>query len=394
MSAASQIGFTDMPWAFDDVQADWRASVRAYAENELRPGATERSLAAATPDEIFDGLGKLGVFGLRVSRENGGAGAGLTDLCIALEELARVDSSAAATAHTQSVVCALLEAMASEEQKAAVLPGAISGETVLCFAITEPSGGSDAGDIATRARRDGGDWVLNGAKQFITNPGTPRSKYALLFANTGDGSGGRRQVSGFLVPLDAPGVTVAPKYDKLGWRASDTHPVFLDDVRLPASAMLGSEHRGLHDAMAFLVWSRLPIAAVSTGLAQACLEETLDFVADRRSFGKGLAEHQVVAFDIAGLAADVAAARVLTYDGCYKVDHGLPYLQEAAVAKFMASEIANKVAYRATQLHGGYGFMDDSAVTRHYRDARILTIGEGTSEVQQMLIARSVGLDV
>jgi alkylation response protein AidB-like acyl-CoA dehydrogenase len=189
-------------------------------------------------------------------------------------------------------------------------------------------------------------------------------------------------------------VTVAPGHRKLGWRASDTHPIFFEDVRVGADALLGTEGQAYRDALHFLTWSRFPIAAISTGLAQGCLDETLEFVATRSSFGRKLGEHQAVAFAIAEMAAKVASARAVTYDGCYRCDHDLPFEQAAAVAKLVASEIANEVAYRATQLHGGYGFMEEVAVTRHYRDARILTIGEGTSEVQKLLIARSLGLPV
>lgn len=384
------LAFASTPWAEDEDMLEWRRTVRAFAEKEVAPGAVERSRRSETPDEIFSRLADLGIFGLRVSKEFGGTDAGLTPLCIALEELARVDSSTAATAHTQGVVVGLLDHMGTDEQKAEIMPSAVAGESILCFALTEPSGGSDAGGMESRAVRDGDDWILNGAKQFITNSGTPRSRYALAFASTG--APGERKVSGFLVPLDAEGVTVAPKYDKLGWRGSDTHPVFFEDVRLPASAMLGEEGRGFRDAAAFLVWSRLPIAAISTGLAQACLEETIEFISDRDSFGKRLTEHQAIAFDVAEMSAKLDLARAITYDGCYRFDNGYAFDQQAAMAKLMASEIANEVAYRATQLHGGYGFVDETAVTRHYRDARILTIGEGTSEVQRIVLARSLGL--
>jgi short/branched chain acyl-CoA dehydrogenase len=385
------------PWSGMEEHGAWRRTVSDFANEVVRPLVRDRTDDSGFEDEIVPRLGELGVFGLRVSERyggTGGTGGEVTNVCIALEELARIDSSVAATVHTQAVTLALFDHLATDEQKRDILPSAVKGEQFVCFALTEPTGGSDAGNISTRARRDGDGWVLNGSKIFITNSGTPRSRYAVLFAATSEGRPGRPGVSAFLVPLDTPGVTVAAAHHKLGWRHSDTHPIFLDDVRLPATALLGTEHRGYPEALSFLTWSRFPIAAISTGLAQGCLDDTVEFVAQRSSFNRGLGEHQAVAFTVAEMAAKVATARALTYDGCYRADNGLPIERAAAVAKLVASELANEVAYQATQLHGGYGFMEETAVTRHYRDARILTIGEGTSEVQKLLIARSYGLPV
>jgi short-chain 2-methylacyl-CoA dehydrogenase len=242
--------------------------------------------------------------------------------------------------------------------------------------------------VSTTARRDGSDWVLSGVKQFITNSGTPMSRYAVTFATTRQPApGGRSPVSAFLVPLDSPGVTVAPAYDKMGWRASDTHPVFFEEVRLPADALLGEEGRGMARALEVLTWARIPFAAIGVGLARACLDETIQFTAERTSFGRSLSSHQSVGFKLADMAADVASATYQCYDAAWKYDHGYAIDFEAA-AKLTTSEIANRVAYAATQLHGGYGFMRETAVVRHYQDARILTIAEGTSEIQRMLLAR------
>ncbi len=319
-------------------------------------------------------------------------------MCIAAEEFSVLDSSLAVTVHVQAISAALFHHLASEDLRAEFLPGMASGETFCAFGLTEPTGGSDAGNISTRARQDGSDWVINGAKQFITNSGTPFSKYVVLFAahdRAGTGpAGSRAPISAFLVPLDAPGVTVGPKYPKMGWRSSDTHPLYFDEVRIPGHYLLGQEGRGYREALAFLTWARIPIAAMSAGLARGCLQATLEFVNSRESFGKPLPAHQAVAFGVADLAAMTDTARLLTYDAAWKFDTGRPIEREAAVSKLMASELANKVAYQASHLHGGYGFMDDSHVGRHYRDARILTIGEGTSEVQRMLIARGLGLPV
>ncbi len=388
-------GIVDVPWALTDEHRAWRKAMREFALDVIAPEAAQRSIEARFDPELVRAAGKLGVFGLLVPAELGGGGADLRTLCIAIEELAAVDASFAVTVHVQSISAALLARLAGDrEDLAGLIRQAASGETFVSFGLTEPSGGSDAGNIGTSARRDGEDWIINGAKQFITNSGTPFSRYVTLFVRTGEGRPGRPEVSALLVPLDAPGVTVAEPYAKLGWRSSDTHPLYFDDVRVPASALLGSEGGGYREALQFLTWARLPIAAMSVGAARGCLEDTLRFVKDRESFGQPLGSHQGVAFGVADIAAMAATARVLTYDAAWKFDHGQPIRQEAAIAKLVASELANKAAYQATELQGGYGFIQETAATRHYQDARILTIGEGTSEIQRMLIARGLGLQV
>jgi alkylation response protein AidB-like acyl-CoA dehydrogenase len=386
----------DVPWAFNDDHRQWQKVLRTFCQERVAPGAAERSIAGRFDPDLARDAGRLGVYGVLVDEEFGGGGGDLRMSCIAAEELATVDSSLAVTVHVQAISLALLAHLAPDrpELLREILPSASTGETFVSFGLTEPSGGSDAGQIGTVARRDGNDWVINGAKQVITNSGTPFSRYVILFAATGEATTGRAPVSAFLVPLDAPGVTVGGLYPKLGWRASDTHPLFFDDVRVPADALLGDEGRGYREALRFLTWARLPIAAMSTGLARGCLTDTLRFVNERRSFGKPLSAHQGVAFQVADIAALAGTARVLTYDGALKYDTGLPIEREAAIAKLTASEAANKAAYIATQLQGGYGFVQETAATRHYQDARILTIGEGTSEVQRLLIARSLGLAV
>ena len=396
----------DLPWCFDDEHIAWQKTIQEFCQRVVAPGAVQRDLEGRFDPDLIREVGRLGAFGLRVPEAYGGSGADLRSMCIAAEEFAVVDSSLAVTVHVQAISASLFHHLASEDLRAEHLPGMASGETFCAFGLTEPTGGSDAGNIATLARRDGSDWVIDGAKQFITNSGTPFSKYVVLFAAhdraeapaaRGDGGvprGARAPISAFLVPLDAPGVTVGPKYPKMGWRSSDTHPLYFDGVRVPAHHLLGQEGRGYREALAFLTWARIPIAAMSAGLARGCLEATLEFVTSRESFGKPLTAHQAVAFGVADLSAMTDTARLLTYDAAWKFDTGRPIEREAAVSKLMASELANQVAYKASQLHGGYGFMDDSDVTRHYRDARILTIGEGTSEVQRMLIARGLGLPV
>lgn len=382
-----------VPWALNEDHEAWQRTIQQFVAQRVAPGATERSIAGRFDADLVRSVGELGAFGLLVDEQYGGAGADLRSLCIAAEEIATVDSSLAVTVHVQAISVALLAHLAQgrEELLSSIMPSAARGETFVSFGLTEPTGGSDAGNIATRARRDGDGWVINGAKQFITNSGTPFSKYIILFAATGE-NGPRPAVSAFLVPLDAPGVTVGGSYPKLGWKSSDTHPLFFEDVRVPEDALLGTEGKGYGEALRFLTWARLPIAAMSTGLIRGCLSDTLRFVKERESFGRRLGDHQDISFRVADIATQASLARVLTYDGAYKYDHGLPIEREAATAKLLASEAANQAAYVATQLQGGYGFVEESAATRHYQDARILTIGEGTSEVQRLLLARGLGL--
>lgn len=395
-TAAFVNGGHDLPWAFTDEHREWQRTLQHFCRDAVAPEATARSIESRFDADLVRRVGALGAFGLLIPEEYGGGEADLTSLCLAAEELATVDSSLAVTVHVQAISLALFAHLAKDRSDLLkeILPSACTGETFVSFGLTEPTGGSDAGNIATNARRDGDDWVINGAKQFITNSGTPFSRYVILFAATGEGRTGRPAVSAFLVPLDAPGVTVGGKYPKLGWKSSDTHPLFFEDVRVPAAALLGEPGRGYGEALRFLTWARLPIAAMSTGVARGCLSESLRFVDERESFGKKLGSHQALAFQVADIATLASTARVLTYDGAWKYDRGLPVEREAATAKLVASEAAIKAAYIATQLQGGYGFVEESAVTRHYQDARILTIGEGTSEVQRLLLARGLGLGV
>jgi alkylation response protein AidB-like acyl-CoA dehydrogenase len=381
-------------WAFNEEHLAWRQTIRKFARERVAPGAAERSKTATFDRELVRDLAELGVFGLLVPEPHGYHG-DLRMLCIALEELAYVDSSAAVTVHVGAVSAAFLAAVIKDRHELSdtLIPKVAAGELFCCIAITEPSGGSDAANVTgTIARRDGDGWILNGAKQFITNSGTPLSQYVIVISATGDvADNGRRPVSAFLVPLDTPGVTVAAGYDKFGWRASDTHPIFFDSVRLPEDALISPEGGAPRQLFELLTWARIPFAAMGTGLARACLDESLRFTGDRNSFGAPVSTHQGVSFELAGMAADVHTAMLQTYDAAWKHDNGLPVEFEAAASKLIACELANSVAYRATQLHGGYGFMQESAVVRHYQDARVLTIAEGTSQVQRMLISRYLG---
>lgn len=387
----------DVPWCFTPEQRQWQSMIGDLAERHVAPTATDRYINATFDEDIIERIGATGMYGLMVPEEHGGGGGVVTNLCIGTEELGRADSGISVSAHVQAISVALLDHMIRDDQAhlRSLLPRMLTGEDFISFGLTEPSGGSDAGDVQTRAVRDGDSWVINGSKEFITNSGTPRSRYVIAFAATGQGERDwRPQISAFLVPLDAEGVAVGPEYDKLGWRTSDTHPIYFDDVRVGADALLGHEGRAYGEALGFLTWTRLPIASMCVGVAQACLEESLKFVRGRRSFGVPIGSHQGVAFQIADIATKTVTSRAVTYDACYRYDHGLPFDQQAAICKLMASELANQAAFQATQVHGGYGFVNESAVTRHYADARIMTIGEGTSEVQRLLIARQLGLPV
>jgi alkylation response protein AidB-like acyl-CoA dehydrogenase len=382
---------TTVPWCLTDEHRAWRKRMRDFTETVLRPGATERSIEGRFDIQLAAKMGAAGVYGILVPEEFGGSGADLTSASIMIEELARVDSSAATIVHVQMANAALLAQLGTDGQRAALFPALATGESFLALGLTEPSGGSDAGNIATKAVRDGGGWVINGAKQFISNSGTPMTRHILVVAATGDFGKRRPHTTAFLVPADSPGLTVGPSYPKLGWRSADTHPVFLQDVRVPAAAVVGLEGAGYAKLLQYLTWARIPVAAMAVGLAQGCLEEACQFVSDRHSFGKPLHEHQSVAFGVSDLAALTHTARMVTYDAAWKSDHGHAFEQEAAICKMVAAELANKVAYQASEMHGGYGFMDEYAVTRHYRDAKALTTVEGTAAVQRLLIARSLG---
>jgi short-chain 2-methylacyl-CoA dehydrogenase len=390
---ASSAPSIDVPWALTDEQVAWREAVATFADKVIAPVAAQNFISGRFPADLVPQIGELGLFGIRVSAERGGSGGGVTDMALAIEQLARVDGSTAGTVQVQAANAACLESIGSEEQVGHIIPRAASGKCFVAFGLTEPSGGSNARNMRTVARRAEGDWIINGAKQYITNSGTPFSEYVVLFAVTSEGTtAGKHEISAFLVPLDAPGVVVGPGYDKLGFRASDTRQLYFDDVRLPASAMLGEPGTGYGAAMETLRWSRVMVSALSTGLAQGCLDETVALVKVRESFGRRLGDHQHIAFMCAEIAAMVSTCRLLTYDAAWKADHGLPYELEASVAKFTSSELLNRVTYRATQLHGGQGLMLDTPVARFFADARVQTIIEGTSEMQRLLISRGLGL--
>jgi short/branched chain acyl-CoA dehydrogenase len=384
----------ELPWAFEDHHIEWQKIVRSFAHKEVEPDAGRRTWNARGDNKLIAAAAELGLFGLLIPDSSGGTGADLRTLCLSLEELAAVDVSFASTLHVQAVGAALLAHLAGADsaEGADILPQAAHGEAFISFGLTEPSMGSDAAAMKARATEKGNGWVLSGSKQFISNSGTSLSKYIIVFARS-EGSTAEPEYSAFLVPLDTPGVTVGPSYDKFGWRSADTHPVYFDDVQLPESALLGRRGDGLREALSFLTWARIPVSAVGTGVIRGCLREAHDYVANRSVFGKSLSHYQNTALQIADLAAKASTARLLTYDAAWKYDRGLSFDRDAAIAKLTTSEMANQAAYVATQLEGGYGVVGDGIAARAYQDARILTIVEGTSEVQRLLIARSLGVE-
>ena len=345
-------------------------------------------------------MGDLGLFGLVVPEEYGGADGDFMSLVVAIEELGRVDQSIGITlsAGVGLGINPILS-FGSEEQKARFLPDLVAGRALAAFGLTEPGGGSDAGATSTRATRDGDQWVVNGAKAFITNSGSDLTSVVTVTARTGTNADGSPQISAILVPAGTPGFTVDPGYHKLGWHASDTHGLTFDNVRVPAENLLGEEGQGLRQFLKTLDDGRIAISALAVGCAQACLELATDYAKGREAFGRPIGANQGVAFPIADLAVAVEAARTLTYKAAWLKDElnaGRRTVKEvkqaAAVAKLFSTEAAVTATRTATQVFGGNGFMEEYPVARFYRDAKILEIGEGTSEVQRMVIARGLGL--
>jgi short-chain 2-methylacyl-CoA dehydrogenase len=379
---------------------DFRAVVREFAEAEVAPHIAQWDRDGYFPVELIPKMGDLGLFGLVVPEQYGGADADFMSLVVAIEELGRVDQSIGITlsAGVGLGINPILS-FGSEEQKDRFLPDLVAGRALAAFGLTEPGGGSDAGATRTRAVRDGDDWVIKGAKAFITNSGSDLTSVVTVTARTGTNADGTPQISAILVPAGTPGCTVDPGYHKLGWHASDTHGLTFDDCRVPAENLLGEEGDGLRQFLKTLDDGRIAISALAVGCAQACLELATDYAKDREAFGRPIGANQGVAFPIADVAVAVEAARTLTYKAAWLKDElnaGRRTVNEvkqaAAVAKLFSTEAAVTAARTATQVFGGNGFMEEYPVARFYRDAKILEIGEGTSEVQRMVIARGLGL--
>jgi short-chain 2-methylacyl-CoA dehydrogenase len=371
-----------------------RATVEDFARKEVAPVIGEFYERGEFPYEIVAKMGAMGLFGLPFDEEYGGMGGDYFALCLALEELARVDSSVAITLEAGVSLGAMpIYRFGSEEQKREWLPALVAGERLGAFGLTEPGGGSDAGATRTTARLDGDEWVINGSKAFITNSGTDITSVVTVTAITGGtDDAGRREISAIMVPSGTPGFRVSQKYSKVGWSASDTRELFFDDCRVPAGNLLGQRGRGYAQFLSILDEGRIAIAALSVGLAQGCVDESVRYAHDREAFGRPIGSYQAIQFKIADMEARAHTARLAYYAAAAKMLAGEPFKKEAAIAKLVASNAAMDNARDATQVFGGYGFMNEYPVGRFYRDAKILEIGEGTSEVQRMLIARQLGL--
>ena len=375
----------------------FRKVVRDFAEREIAPHVAQWDRAHHLPLDVVRAMGDLGLFGLVVPEEYGGTDADFTSLCVAIEELGRVDQSIGVTLEAGvGLGINPILTFGTDEQKAQWLPDLVAGRALAAFGLTEPEAGSDAGATKTRAVLADGEWTLNGAKAFITNSGTSITSVVTVTARTGTGDG-PAEISAFLVPAGTPGFVVEPAYDKLGWHISDTHGLSFDDCRVPEANLLGARGKGLKQFLAVLDDGRIAISALAVGLAQGCLDLSRKYALERHTFGAPIGSRQAVAFSLSDLAVSVEAARLLTYKAAWLKDSGRPSAeikQAAAMAKLYSTEAAVTATRVATQVFGGNGFMEEFPVARFYRDAKILEIGEGTSEVQRMIIARGLGLPV
>ncbi|WP_406198677.1 acyl-CoA dehydrogenase family protein [Kitasatospora sp. NBC_01560] len=381
-----------------------RRTVAEFAQDVVAPKIGEFYEQGEFPYEIVREMGRMGLFGLPFSEEYGGMGGDYFALCLALEELARVDSSVAITLEAAVSLGAMpIYRFGTEEQKREWLPRLTSGELLGAFGLTEPEGGSDAGATRTTARYDEAtdEWVINGTKCFITNSGTDITGLVTVTALTepiarsseeGESSSPRREISSIIVPTGTPGFQVSKKYSKVGWNASDTRELSFTDCRVPAANLLGERGRGYAQFLRILDEGRIAIAALATGLAQGCVDQSVSYAGTRRAFGRLIGSNQAIQFKLADMEMRAHTSRLAWRDAASRLLHAEPFKKEAAIAKLYSSEAAVDNAREATQIHGGYGFMNEFPVARFWRDCKILEIGEGTSEVQRMLIARELGI--
>jgi butyryl-CoA dehydrogenase len=371
-------------------QEAFRRVVREFAEAEIAPHAEQWDHDETFPVDAVRKMGALGLFGLPFPEEYGGGGADYLTFCLAIEEIARVDSSMAITLEAGvSLGASPFFYEGTEAQKQEYLVPMCEGGVLGAFGLTEAEAGSDAGATRTRADLTDGQWNITGQKTFITNSGTPLTKCVTITARTAP-----EEISAIVVPAGAPGFVVQPPYRKMGWHASDTHELVFTDCRVPEENLLGARGGGFRLFLRILDDGRIAIAALAVGMAQACLDASLAYAKERRAFGGAIGRYQGIAFKIADMAVAVENARNLTHKAAVLRDRGAPVRQAAAMAKLYASEICVSAAREAVQIHGGYGFMDEYVVSRHYRDAKILEIGEGTSEIQRIVIGRELGLPV
>ena len=375
---------------------DLRQTVADFARTVVAPVSARHDEEHSFPYEVVAKMGEMGLFGLPFPEEYGGMGGDYFALSLALEELGKVDQSVAITLEAGASLGAMpIYRFGTEEQKQKWLPDLTAGRALAGFGLTEPGAGSDAGSTRTSARLDNGEWVINGTKQFITNSGTDITSLVTVTAvtgTTGTTADGNKEISTIVVPSGTTGFTVEPVYNKVGWNASDTHPLTFADARVPEENLLGARGTGYANFLSILDEGRIAIAALATGAAQGCVDESVKYAKERQSFGRPIGSYQAISFKIARMEARAHVARTAYYEAAAKMLAGKPFKKEAAIAKMIASEAAMDNARDATQIHGGYGFMNEYPVARHYRDSKILEIGEGTTEVQLMLIARSLGL--
>jgi len=379
------------PYELTDDQREMQALVREFAEREIAPHAAEWDQTHTFPTDVIRKLGELGAMGVGFPEEYGGLGMGAVAQALVIEELARFDSSVAVTiGATVSIAGDPVLLFGTEEQKQRWLVPLAQGEHLGAFASTEPSGGSDIQAARTTARRDGDEWVINGTKSFTTNAGNDLSAFVIVTAQTESNSG--TKLTAFIVPTGTTGYESQPPYHKMGWHASDTRELVFSDCRVPNEAMLGELGQGARVFLQPLDGGRVGVAAMSVGLAQGALEQASAYAQERVAFGAPIARQQAIQFKLAEMKTQIAAARLLTYRAAALKEAGQPYTEEAASAKLFASEVAVRAAEENMQIHGGYGYIEESAVPRFYRDAKILTIGEGTSEILKLVIARKMGL--
>ena len=387
----------------DADQEEFRRTVADFARTVVAPVAHDYDERAEFPYPVVKQMGELGLFGLPFPEQYGGMGGDYLSLCLAIEELARVDSSVAITLEAGVSLGAMpVFRFGTEEQKQEWLPRLCSGQALGAFGLTEPGGGSDAGATRTTARLEDGEWVIDGTKAFITNSGTDITELVTVTAVTGTLAGGGsrsdgsprvgKEISSILVPVPRPGFTAAKSYSKVGWHASDTHELSFSGCRVPAENLLGERGRGYANFLSILDEGRIAIAALGTGLAQACVDECVRYAREREAFGRNIGAYQAIQFKIADMEMRAHLSRLAWRDAAALLTAGRPFKREAAIAKLYSSEAAVTNAREATQIFGGYGFMNEFPVARHWRDSKILEIGEGTSEVQRMLIARDLGV--
>jgi short-chain 2-methylacyl-CoA dehydrogenase len=373
-----------------DEQRQMRDLVREFARNEVAPGAAERDQQENFPLDVVKKMAELGLFGLPIPAEFGGLGADALTWALVMEELGRADSSVAVTLSVASGLAGgMVVRYGSREQQERWLPPIAAGEMLAGFALTEPSGGSDVKALRTTAKLVDGAWTIDGSKAFITNSGTPITGFLVVACRTDDPP---RDVSTIIVPADTDGLVIGSEYAKMGWRSTDTHEVVLQGCRVPEANLLGERGRGLRQCLGSLDDGRISIAAISVGLAQACLDASLRYAREREAFGRPIGSFEAIAFKLADMRVAIESARLLTWKAAWTKDEGREYAAAAAEAKLQASDVANVCAREAIQIHGGYGYTEEFPVSRYYRDAKVLEIGEGTSEILRLVLARDMGL--